>query len=660
MNALVDPRGLALEVVETVFRPRPRPDFNQWAEANIVFGRESPLPGPYRRSTFPPAERILETLSPDHPCRVVTVMGSAQIVKTTTAQIFVGGSMDLDPCDILYTHPTHDNATRWARGKWRQMRLQSAALKRVFGATKSRDSHDTTLFQERRDGLGSLTISGANSPASLSMISVSRQVQDDLAKWEPNPAGDPEKQADSRSAAFEWAKILKLGTPLFAKTCRITRAFKAGTQEYWHVPCPHCGHKQRLEWSNFQATIDREAPDKAHFTCNACGEAIEHRHKRTIIAAGEWVADNPRARDVSFHTWRAYAPTRDWSSIARDWLAAEGDPFAEQVFFNDVLGLPYETAGEAPAWESIRDRSDNGEFVYERGVVPLGGLILGIGVDCQDDRTECHVKAFGMARRRWTVDYRIIPHHIGTLECRAELDRLLQETFADTFGNRRRVDMLAIDANAWTQDVFEWARHHSWHQVICVRGAKSDLAPPLALTKSERRADGTIRKAQKRFYNVGVSQMKGWLYETLARVDPQARGYCGYPRGLGDEFYRQLAAEKREVSVNRWGYPQAHWIKDYQRNEVLDSELYAEAAAVRCGFYTRTESDWQNLAAMLEKPPDKGATPDLFDPARPLAGDQAHAAPAKPTAPSKSESPKEERRRGEFQPGDADDYWRGR
>jgi hypothetical protein len=28
-----------------------------------------------------------------------------------------------------------------------------------------------------------------------------RQVQDDLAKWELNAAGDPEQQADSRSAA---------------------------------------------------------------------------------------------------------------------------------------------------------------------------------------------------------------------------------------------------------------------------------------------------------------------------------------------------------------------------------------------------------------------------------------------------------------------------
>lgn len=659
MNALVDPATLIARVVESVFRPRARPDYNAWAEQNVVFGRESPVPGPYRKSTFPPAERILECLSPDHPCRVVTVMGSAQIVKTTVAQIFVGGTMDLDPCDILYTHPTHDNAMRWARGKWRQMRLQSKALKRIFGETKSRDSHDTTLFQERKDGLGSLMISGANSPASLSMISVLKQVQDDLAKWEPNTAGDPEKQADSRSAAFDWAKILKLGTPLFAKTCRITRAYKAGTQERWHVPCPQCNHFQPLEWPNFLANIDREAPEKTHFTCVSCGFPIEHRHKRSIVARGHWVAENPRAHDVSFHTWRAYAPTRDWASIATEWIAAEGEPSAEQTFYNDVLGLPYEVTGEAPAWEGIRDRSDKGDFVYDRGIVPLGGLLLNIGVDCQADRTECHVKAFGMGRRRWTVDYLVIPHHIGTVECRAALDAMLKRTWPDTFNNRRRVDMLAIDANAWTQDVFDWARQHSWNLVICTRGAKSELAPPLALTKTERRPDGVTRKAQKRFYNIGVSQMKSWLYEFLGRIDPQARGYCGYPRGLEDDFYRQLTAERRVVSVDRNGYPSAKWTKDYPRNEVLDTELIAEAAAIRCGFYSRTEADWLALSGLLELKREQ--EPDLFDPARSVVSDQAHV--GRPIEPSNTRQPKAgESLKGterDFLGGRADDFWQG-
>jgi phage terminase large subunit GpA-like protein len=648
VSILVNPRIAVLSVVESVMRPPPPLDYNTWAEENVKFAPgESPFPGPYRRHTNPPIERILECLGPDHPSRVVSLKASIQIFKTTIAQIFIGASMDLDPGPILYTLPTHDNALRWARTKWAPMRRGSAALKRIFGEVKSRDSTDTTLYQERRDGRGWLQVSGANSEASLAMISVPRQVQDDLAKWDANDAGDSERQADGRSSAFDWAKIFKISSPRVAKTCRISRAYKAGTQERFHVPCPHkeCGFYQPLEWANFQGNIDRAHPERAHFTCVSCGGSIEHRDKSEIVARGRWVADNPAAKDVSFYIWRAYSPTRDWESIAREWMAAEGNPSDEQVFFNEVLGLEFERATEAPPWEAIRNRADglNAEgknladaSTFERGRVPLGGLIVALGADCQGDRTEVHVKAFGEHLRRWTVDYIVIPHHISSPECRDQLDALLKTTWPDSFGNRRGVDMLAIDGNAYTNDVFGWVkeRKHSWTKVIIVRGAKSDHAPPLALTKTERRADGKTKRAQKRFYNVGVSGIKSSLYEHLKKVDALARGYCGYPKGLQDEFYMQLTAESREVVTDRWGYPQAHWQKNRERNEVLDTEVYAEAGAIRCGWYTLTAEQWANKRGALEKQVDTLQV-DLFDPANVPSIASTAAYPTKPSTPSK-------------------------
>jgi phage terminase large subunit GpA-like protein len=630
MGVLVDPEVLVRSVVERVMPPPPAADFNAWAEQNIVFGRESPTPGPYRKETIPQLARVLDVLSPEHPARNVTLMGAAQIYKTTVAQIFVGGSMDIDPCDMGYTHPTHDNAMRWSRRKWKVMRKQSEALRRIFGETKSRDATDTALYQETRDGLGSLQIGGANSEASLSMVTWPKQVQDDLSKWEPNEAGDPERQADNRSAAFDWAKIFKIGTPLLAKTCRITRNYRAGTQERWHVPCPHCGHFQPLEWPNFLAALDRDHTELAHFTCVSCNEKIEHKHKAEIVAGGRWVADNPAARDISFHDWRATLKNRDWESIALEWFAAEGDPHAEQTFFNDVLGLPFERAAEAPPWEAIRDRA-NSDGGYERGIVPPGALFVCLGVDCQGDRLEIHVKGFGASLRRWTIDYKVEPHHIATAEGRDALDRVLKETWPDAFGNRRVVDMLAIDGNAWTNDVFGWVkeRKHPWTKVIIVRGAKSDHSPPLALTRTERRPDGKTRKAQKRFYNVGVSGLKSSLYEHLKKIDPLARGHCAYPKGLADDFYMQLTAERREVVTDRWGFPRAVWRLDHDRNEVLDTEVYAEAAAIRCGFYARTPEQWDALRAEREKPVVPG-TVDMFDPATILSNAAHQAPPAEP------------------------------
>lgn len=639
---LANPWRMAAEVAAEVLAPPPPVDLNRWAVDRVRFGSESQFPGPYDPERFPFFARILETLSPDHPARVVVLAKSAQLGGTVLAQIFVGGTLDLDPGPVLYTHPTEGNATRWAKTKWKP--FVRAVLPDMFAPTTSRDSSNSTLYQERRDGRGWLQISGANSAASLSMITVRRQVQDDLAKWELNNAGDPEPQADSRSKAHEWAKIFKIGTPLIADSCRITRAFRESTQEHYHVPCPHCGHMHPLEWENMLARLDEAHPEEAHFSCPACGGVIEEHHRPAMLRGGQWVAHNPGARTVGFHLWTAYSPLESWGLIAEAWLSAKGDPAREQAFANDVLGRAFQAAGEAPPWEGIRDRAE--ETGHRRGTIPQGGLILCAGVDVQGDRVECHIKVFGRGLRRWTVDYQVLEGFISAEETRAALDRLLEQTWPDGFGNRRAIDLLAIDGNAYTEDVFDWVRRHPMGRVIMVRGAKSDAAPPLARVQRERGRDGKALRWAKRFFNVGVSPLKMALYKALQVTDPLARAYCGYPKGLDDEFFRQLTAERRVPVRRKDGFVQHVWHKDpVQRNEVLDTEMQAEAAAIRYGWRRFTDERWDQLEAERETPPASGQL-DLEElpPAPVAAVPGAAAAAASGLAPGSA--PAGERRSG--------------
>jgi hypothetical protein len=111
------------------------------------------------------------------------------------------------------------------------------------------------------DGLGAILISGANSPSSLSQVTMRRQVQDDLSKWEMNAAGDPEIQADNRSRAHEFAKILKLDA-----------AGAAGLPDHQELRGRQPGAALRpvsalradmqvLEWENMLAALDPEHPE---------------------------------------------------------------------------------------------------------------------------------------------------------------------------------------------------------------------------------------------------------------------------------------------------------------------------------------------------------------------------------------------------------------
>jgi phage terminase large subunit GpA-like protein len=269
---------------------------------------------------------------------------------------------------------------------------------------------------------------------------------------------------------------------------------------------------------------------------------------------------------------------------------------------NDTAGLPFKAVGEAPPWEGLRDRAEASD--RPRGVVPMGGLLLTMGLDCQDDRVEWQLVAWGPDYHRYVVDYGVVEGCIIEHETRQRLNGLVARKWLDFQRQPRPIDMSGIDGNAWTEEVLDWVKGQPESRVMMVRGARSDQAPPLARVKIERTRDGKVRKYGRRFYNVGASQMKLALYKNLSKTDPLQRGFVDLPRGLDDEYFRQLTAEKRVGKRRPDGFVQHLWVKAAgERNEALDTMIYAEAAAVRIGWRSHDERAWDRLRGQLEAPP---------------------------------------------------------
>ena len=629
---------ISLEVMAQIWSPPPEVDYLAWAENNIVFSeRESPFPGRYNRELFPFFDEILKALSPADPCRIVTLMKSAQLGGTVLANIFTLGSMEMDPADILYVWPTVTKAENWSKMKLAPMLRNTTSLARLF-PMKSRDGLDSLLYKERVDGRGAILIMGAN--AAIDQVSMKRQVQDDLSKWENNSSGDPETQADSRSRAYEFAKILKISTPLVMPGCRITANFEAGSQEHLYVPCPHCQHMQTLEWENMLANLNEDKPEDAHFICIECGATIEEHHRAEMSRKGEWRAHNPKAKrhHRSFYLWSIISALQSWERVAREWLNAKGDPASEQTFLNDTVGKAYVTAGEAPPWETLRDRGLNSD--YAKGTIPPGGIILTLGIDCQDDRVEWHAVAWGRDFRRYVVDYGVIPGHISDKTCQDRLDALRVQAWPNSYGRRIVPDMAAIDGNAYTEEVWMWARRHPAGSVIMVRGANSDNAPLFQKVKREHNEKtGKRLRYSNRFFNFNGSVLKMALYRNVAKTDPLERGFVGFPTGLEDEYYRQLTAERRVPKKRKDGFTEFKWEKDAaQANEALDSMNQAEAAAIRFGVRGLPDRIWDRLEAERETAPPEQQL-DFEDglfaaAATPTTQDKSAASPASQKAKS--------------------------
>ena len=604
MTVLANAERAAWDAIAAALKPPVKVDYLDWAVNNIEFSkRESQEVGRYNPDRFSYFNEILGALSPADPCRIVTLAKSAQLGGTVLANVFTGGTMDMDPCDFMYVHPTDNNAERWSKMKLTPMLRGTNSLRSIF-PEKSREGGNSVLYKERADGLGSILISGANSPASLSQVTIPRQVQDDLAKWEVNAAGDPEVQADSRSRGVTFAKIFKISTPLVMPGCRITKNYEAGSQERLFVPCPHCEHMQTLEWENMLPHLDEEQPERAFFICTApdCGAAIEEHHRAQMLAGHEWRAANPKMKRIhrSFYVWSAYSFLQSWAQIAFEWFRAKGDPEAERVFLNDTVGQAFRAQSEAPPWEGLRDRAAASDYVA--GTIPKGGLLLNVGIDCQDDRVEWQAVAFGRGGRRWVIQYGVTPGHISEPGTRRLLDELMQQTWPNAVGRQIGIDLAAIDGNAWTEDVWGWAGTHPATRVIMVRGANRDTSPVLEQVRKERNAAGKPLKYSKRFFNFGSSVLKMALYRNLAKADPAEPGFVHFPRGLEDSYFQQLTAERREA-VKRFGFVVYRWVKDAgQPNEALDTHLQAETAANRLGLRGMPDRRWDKLEAERECP----------------------------------------------------------
>lgn len=657
-------RGLAYAMV-----PPPPPDITRWCEENIVFDERSPIPGPFRIERFPFLREIHEVLSPEHPAREVTVRGSAQWGKTVSLlNPTLAAWHEYGPLDSLVVHPTTSSATEWVRNKWMPMRRQAPSLRDIFG--EGRGEQTDTLFNQetiRRDG--SLKVVSAGSPDDLAGTTRRLVIMDDAAKFEMTPKGDPEQLAASRASGFEDAKIVRISTPQVTGTCRISRAYDRSDRRLWHVPCPHCGNMAPLTWDNFRRSLDPERLHAAHFTCESCGCEIKHSQKAEMVAQGRWVASNPRGDHPGFHLWRAYVPQRDWASIAVEYAQVMGwtgltvrqateeeirgkvEEETEQTFWNDVLGLPFEQVSKGPDWEALRDRVENAEpgLFLSRGVVPACGALLTAGVDCQGDRIEVSICAFGRNYRRWVVDHVVIPHHVGDEDGRAALDALLKTTWRTELGLRLPLDMMAVDEGAYTEDVRDWAKRHPWTRVILIKGSSSANGPILR-PQADRKANGRQIRRQRRGWMLNVAQIKADFYGWLAKEDPTERGYVAFATGLGDEYYRQITSEVRVLKRASSGVMVSRWelVEPGRRNECLDTMNYAEAAARKKGWSAMTAEQWELLELQRSVPPDEDQG-DLFDAAMPVVPLSVRAAPMPPAEVQQAEAGRAEQ--GSATPG---------
>lgn len=596
--------------------PRKAMTVSQWADAERrLSSKGSALAGQWVTDRNPPLREPMDCMSARSSVRDVVLKFPIQYGKTEVAINTLGYCMDHDPGPVMVCLPGEVSMNKWVAQKLNPAIEETQAMQRALTSVASRDAANTRTFKDFAGG--QLYIEHAGSPARLKSTTVRTLLVDEVDEFANNLAGgdDPVDMLNGRTSAFPGSyKRLYISTPQIKGLSRIGYLYDRSDQRRYHVPCPHCGEMQHLEWSGLRWTDDCS---RAWYVCRECGSMIDEAHKTGMIAAGRWVAEAPGAASRGYHInclYYQFGLGPRWHELARMWLDAQNDPAKLKTFINDRLAEEWEDAAmRAVKHNAIADRAE----AYPLRTAPAGALRITAGVDTQDNRLAVQIVAWGAGMAFWVLDYVELPGDPADDAVWVSLTYLLNRPIVHASGALMSVDATLIDTGGHRgEDVKNWARQRLVRRPLAGFGAVANNAQVLGKGKLvDVTYRGKLDKRGVQLYQVGTVAAKHWLYGRLstdAEKEPEQR-MCHFSDELEHMFFAGLVSETYNPARNRFEKRRG------ARNEPLDTWVYAYAAAhhPELRLHRLRNHDWERLRQRLQ---DRAQQQDQLDPG-PQPGD---------------------------------------
>lgn len=568
-------------------QPPPKLTLSQWAERYAVLSREtSAQTGRFRAYAYQIG--MMDAIT-DPAVMRITVMKSARIGYTKILDHTIGYYLHQDPSPILVVQPRVEDAEDYSKTEVAPMLRDTPELAAIAGDPKAKDSNQTILKKVLSNG-ASVSLVGANSPGGFRRITARIILFDEIDGYPVGGAGSEGDQialGTKRSETFWNRKIVLGSTPTVKGISRIEKAWEESDQRRYHVPCPHCGAMQPLEWGGPDTPYGikwkrngqgESLPETVYYVCRESGCVIEEQDKPEMIARGEWRAGKPFNGHAGFHIWAGYSlhVNASWANLVAEWLRVKDDPLTRQTFYNLVLGLPYEDRGDkALAETKLAARCE--VFPSE---VPEGVAVVTVGIDTQDDRFECEVIGWGRNEESWSLDYTVIDGDLETPEPWNRLDAYLKRLWRRGDGRGFEIMAACMDSGGHhTQKVYEFCKARIGRRVWAIKGesAQGGKRSPVWPTKKPTNRS----KASYRPVIIGVNAAKDSIRNRL-HLDKPGPGYMHFPVDRDINYFAQLTSE-RSVVKTVGGQRYRVWeLPAGRANEALDCRVYGYAAL--CGL----------------------------------------------------------------------------
>lgn len=495
-----------------------------------------------------------------------------------------------DPAPALVVYPTLELAKYASRKRIRPVIDACPELK----AKRPENDDDFTTMEMLFPGMV-LTLSGANSPASLASRPCRYVFLDEVNKFPVNSGkeADPISLAMERQKTFWNKKTVIVSTPT-TEAGQITTAMQMCDVVYdYHVPCPHCGTFQTLQWKQIKwdRNLDKNDPfyatnvkNSTFYECESCHNTITDLHRPAMIQGGEWLPrEKPPAhiRSKGFHLPSFYSPWLTWGDMSEIFIKSR--PYPEQ--FQNVVNswwaepwIPYTQDRKESAIMELKDDRP-------RGLVPSNG-VLGItaGIDTQDNGFYYVVRAWGEFDESWLITEGFIDDYdallsivMGRFKSLNGLEYIVNLAFQDAMGHR-------------TAEVYEKLRRIP--QVKPTKGEQR-MAMSYSVSKLET-FPGTNKPiiGGLSLYRINSTHFKDKLHSKLD-VPPADPGAFHLHSEVSDDYARQMVSEFRN-DKGIWE------CINNRSNHYWDCETLAMAAADVLGI-----RHWKAKTQTQEDPPVK-------------------------------------------------------
>jgi len=595
---------------------------SEWAEQRRYLPPQvTPFPGYFRFEVTPYLREILDCLSVDSPVREVAVMKGVQLGLTSgVLENALGYFIDhvkTAPCMMV----TADAELAKLRIESHVVpMLQHSGLLHLIKSSDEDNRRKTGRTDRKIEwvGGGFLIPLGAQNANKLRSLPVQYLLNDEVDAWPLTIGrdGDPVVIVRDRTAAFEASrKILDISTPLVKGQSQIEKLFARGDQRRHFVRCLRCEFEQTLRWSRtdketgvvtgmvWETDQGRLVPDSVRYLCERCSHAHVDADKELLLSPDQGARWKPTAVPAvphvrSYHLSSLYSPPgmQSWGACAQKWLEA-WDPDANrprdlerlQVFYNNVLGEPFELRGEKIRLDQV---SPHRRAAYRYGQIPntwfekhCGGpvALLTCAVDVHKDNLKVAVIGWCRERRAALIDYETFEGDTEQLDNPSTWGALRhlieQREYQADDGKLYRIQITMLDSGYLTDHVYRFSGEYS----AGVFPVKGQAVSPKSARIPEFSVFVTPNGIQA--YGITVDLYKDRWSAALRRdwdgAGMQPYGHFNAPLDATDRQLKELTVEVKSEKISKgtgkrvgfeWRRPSG------AANELWDLLIYNNAA----------------------------------------------------------------------------------